>query len=109
MNIDERIERLTERHEALAESVALLLDSQRKTEETLRRAIRLGVREARIERKRRQEVDLRVQKMDARFDEKMREIASAQRINEEELAKLNASVQRFIESLQRGGNGHQAS
>ena len=124
---EESFDRLKERHEALAESLGLLADSHRKTEDVLRRAIRLGVREARAERKRRQE-------MDARFDEKIGQLAAAQLITEEEAAKANASaaeanasaakanasvdklsatvdklsanVDRFIESLRRGGNGH---
>ena len=36
MTIDERLERLVERHEALSQSVELLLESQRQTDEKIR-------------------------------------------------------------------------
>jgi hypothetical protein len=52
--------------------------------------VRLGVREARQERKKRRE-------MDERLDEKITQLASAQLVTEEKL-------QRFIDSL-RGTNG----
>jgi len=55
----------------------------------LRRAIRLGVQEARNERRRRSELD-----------EKITQLSAAQLITEEKL-------QKFIQSLERGGNGHQ--
>jgi hypothetical protein len=59
VTLDERIEALTHnverlagRHDSLAHSVELLAGMQAKTEQTLRWAIRLGVREARNQRKR---------------------------------------------------------
>ena len=65
MTIDERLERLVERHEALTQTVeaherdmADLRKSQARTENTLRRAIRLSVMEARNQRKRHQELEV---------------------------------------------------
>ena len=52
--------------------------SQLKTEETLRRAIRLAVREARNERQKRRE-------RDSRFDEKITQVAAAHLLTEEAL------------------------
>lgn len=63
-----------------------------RTEATLRRAIRLGVQEARRERQRRQELD-------QRFNDQMAQLAAAQRVTEQKLQGL-------IESLNRRGNGH---
>lgn len=54
---------------------------------TLRRAIRLGVREARNQRKRNQVLD-----------EKITQLSAAQVVTEEKLQKL-------IDALRRGGNG----
>src|SRR5213594_1049379 len=65
--------------------------SQRKTEETLRRAIRLAVREAPFERQKRRELD-------ARFDEEWRKLTEVQRVTWEML-------QGFIRSMQPRGNG----
>jgi hypothetical protein len=79
----------------LAETAAGL----KKTEAFLHRAVRLGVREARAERRKRQELD-------RRFDEKMTQLAAAQLLTEEELKDLKRTVQSFIESMRRGSNGH---
>ena len=54
----------------------------------LRRAFCMGVREARNERRRRQELD-----------EKITQLAAAQVVTEEKL-------QRLIDSIARGGNGN---
>ena len=61
--------------------------SQRKTEETLRRAIRLAVREARNEREKRRELD-----------EKMTQLAAAHLLTEE-------ALRAYLRSLKPGGNG----
>ncbi|HXJ76580.1 MAG TPA: hypothetical protein VNM37_27230 [Candidatus Dormibacteraeota bacterium] len=58
---------------------------------TLRRAIRMGVQDARRQRKR-----------NAEFDEKMTQIAAAQLVNEELLKQNEGLLKRFLE---RGGNG----
>lgn len=63
-----------------------------KINRTLDRAITLGIREARNERRRRQE-------MDARFDDKITQLAAAQLVTEEKLQSL-------IDSQRRSGNGH---
>ncbi len=117
MTIDERLERLTERHEALTQSLELLAHQQadaekrasaaeerhdREMEEIrregramradMRRAFAMGVREARNARRRRQELE-------EKFDEKITQLSAAQLITEEKL-------QRFIDSIGRGGNGN---
>jgi hypothetical protein len=73
---------------------------------SLDRAVRLSVREARAERARRTKANLE-------FDEKITQLAAAQLLAEEEtrslkasMGSLEASVQAFIDSLRRGGNGH---
>jgi hypothetical protein len=83
--------RLREAHEKTEAVVASLGEERKKTEVTLRRAIRLGVQEARNERKRRQD-------MDKAWDEKITQLAAVQLVTEQKL-------QGFIDSLQRGGNG----
>lgn len=72
--------------------VASLAEEHKQTEATLRRAIRLGVREVPNERKRRLE-------MDKAWDEKITKLAAAQLVTEQKL-------QGFIDSLRRRGNGH---
>lgn len=58
---------------------------------TLRRAIRMGVKDARRQRTR-----------NAEFDQKMTQIAAAQLVNEELLKQNEGLLKRFLE---RGGNG----
>ena len=100
---EERLEKLAERHEALTQAVELMQRMAADAEERhnrgmaamdayFRHAVRLAIREARNERKRRQELD-------ARFELKMDQLASAQLLTEEKL-------QRLIDSMRRGGNGN---
>ena len=77
-----------------AEQTERLRREQEKTEATLRRAIRLAVREARNERKRRHSFT-------SEFDQKMTQLAAAQLLTEE-------TLRQFIKSLERGGNGQRA-
>jgi len=120
MTIDERLDRLVERHEALTQNVELLEERQIAAEErqaaaeerhnremgeirgVLRHAVALSVREARNERKRRRELD-----------EKITQLAASQLVTEEQLRELKETVRQlsvtwdaFIESLRRGGNGN---
>ena len=64
----------------------------------LRRAVALGVREARNERRRRQELD-----------DKITQLAAAQLITEEKLQHLSGTVDAFIDSMRKGANGKQPS
>ncbi|MGO4879596.1 MAG: hypothetical protein ACLP59_02100 [Bryobacteraceae bacterium] len=123
MTTDERLDRLTERHEALTETVELLGEQVRelgekveKTAEnidrlsekqdrditalriTLRRAIRVGVAEARNERRRRQTLD-----------EYITRLAASQLITEEKMQALEDKLTRFIDASRRGGNGQPAA
>ena len=66
---------------------AVLQANQEKTERTLRRAIRLSIQDARRQRTR-----------NAEFDLKMMQLAAAQVVTEEKLQGL-------IDALERGGNG----
>ena len=91
----EEDQRWKERHEALTQSVELLAVEHAKTENTLRRAIRLGVREARHERKRRQEVDKRQQEL-AKRQQDLSDYADKRH------QELEALLKAFLE---RGGNG----
>ena len=84
----ERHDRAFERHERALERIDKRLD----------RAVRLGVREFRNERRRRQE-------MDARWDEKMTQIAAAHLLTEEKQRELDVKLAGFIDALRRGGNG----
>jgi len=63
-----------------------------RTDALLRRAVRLGVRAFREERRKRQELN-------AEFDRKMTQLAAAQLETEERMKG-------FIQSLERGRNGH---
>jgi len=94
MNIDERLERLTERHEALTQSVEIHDREIGEIRTQLRRAIRLGVKEARNERVRRQALD-----------EKITQLAASQLLTEEKLQGLYGKMDAFIDSMRRGGNG----
>jgi hypothetical protein len=61
----------------------------------LNHAIRLSVQDARAQRKRNQE-----------FDEKMTQLSAAQLVTEEKMQVTEEKLQRFIDSMQRGTNGH---
>jgi hypothetical protein len=65
----------------------------------LRRAVRLAVQEARAERKRRREAD---EHLDLRMDQ----LASAQLATEEQLRKLGDKIDKFVDGMRPGGNGH---
>jgi hypothetical protein len=41
------------------------------------------------------------------LDEKLTQVAAAQLVNEEGFRQLKDSLQSFIDSLRKGGNGHQ--
>jgi hypothetical protein len=94
---------------ALAASAEELADTKRTinenakalkaTDTLLRRAIRAGVRDARNERRKRQE-------MDRKFDEKITQIAAAHLLTEEALKALSTKVDAFIDSMGRRTNGH---
>ncbi len=126
MTIDERLEKLTERHEALTLSLELLEKQQQDLTQSLkllsekqdrdagalrqdlgairnslRRAVRLGVAEARNHR-----VRLRT------LDDYMTKLAAAQLVTEEKVASLGDRVEAIgskleglIDALRRGGNG----
>jgi hypothetical protein len=64
----------------------------------MRRAFAIGVREARNERRRRRELDEKINQANSALDEKIGQLAAAQLITEEKL-------QAFLESMRRGGNG----
>jgi uncharacterized membrane protein YheB (UPF0754 family) len=112
MTIDERLDRLTERHEALTQSVELLRSHGSELSErlarqaeksdrenaalnqTLRRAIRMAVTEARNERRRQT------------LDEYITKLAAVQLITEEKMQVLEDRLVRFIDASRGAGNGH---
>jgi len=65
-------------------------------DERIRRLIKLAVREARAERRKRRELD-----------EKVTELSSSHILTQEAIRDLKATVEAFIASLRRGGNGKQ--
>jgi hypothetical protein len=110
MMIDNRLDRLTERHEALTQSGELLRAHGSELSErlarqaeksdrehtalnrTLRRAIRMAVTETRNERRRRQTLD-----------EYITKLAAAQLITEEKMQVLEDRLARFIDASRGGG------
>ena len=88
-----------ERFERIERTLNEVATIQNRTDARLDRAVRLSVREARAKRARRT-------KANSEFDEKITQLAAAQLVTEDELRSLKASVQAFIDSLRRGGNGH---
>lgn len=110
MTIDERLEALTQslellvhfqadseaRQAAAAERHDRDMEDMRRADAairaSLRRAVAAGVREARNARRRRQELE-------EKLDEKITQLAAAQLVTEEKL-------QQFINSMRRGGNGN---
>jgi hypothetical protein len=96
---DRRIAESASEHDRRMDRMDALLERQRKlgarTDARLDRAIRLAVREVRAERAKRRELD-----------EKITQLAASQLLTEEALRDLKATVQAFIDSLRRGGNGH---
>ena len=95
MTIDERLEKLAERHEALTQTVELQAREIAQIGPALRRAIELGVRELRNERKRRQALDEKMTQANTMLNQKMAELADAQMATEEKL-------QAFIKYSMRG-------
>jgi hypothetical protein len=99
MTIDERLEAVTQGLELLAlrqvdaeerhdREVAEIRRLATKTQADLRRAVILGVREARNERSRRRAVDDKVSQLDAKFDETMTRLAATQLVTGELLREL---------------------
>jgi hypothetical protein len=85
----DRIEKLIEESERANKA------AHARIERDLQRWVALGVTEARNQRKRSREID-----------EKITQLAAAQLVSEEKLVRLETTVQQFISSIQRGGNGH---
>jgi hypothetical protein len=110
MNIERNIEFILEQMAALTTGLTELRERQLDAEERhdremadirgeLRRAIRFSVEEHRRERVRRQELE-------AAFDDRVTKMAATILAHDEDLKTLKQSIQRFLDSSQRGGNGH---
>ena len=67
--------------------------------EQLRRAVRLSVQEARNERSKRRELE-------ARFDEKITQLAAAHLVTEEVVQNLGRKIDRFLDGINRGNGTH---
>ena len=87
--------------EFIQEQLAQTTVLQARTDRRLDRAIRLGVQEARHERKRRNEMDEILARRASAADEKITQLAAAQLVTEEKL-------QRLIDE-RRGPNGQSRS
>ena len=96
-----------ERMAQVQENIRLLTQIALRTDARLDRAIHLAVREARAERRKSREVDVRwnerLREVDVRCNERLWEVDV--RWNER-LDRLAATVQAFIDSMKQGGNGH---
>jgi hypothetical protein len=66
-----------------------------RTDARLDRAIRLGVQEARNERRKRRELD-----------EKLTQLAAAQLVTEEKVQRLSDKIDAIVDLRRNGGNGH---
>jgi hypothetical protein len=91
MDIEKAIEFIVASQANAVVQMEELRESQRRTEATLRRAIRLAVREVRNERERRRSED-------ASLREKLEKLATAQIYTQELL-------ETYLRSLRPGGNG----
>ena len=98
MDVQKTIEFILNQQAQTEATLARVAQEVQKTNSVLRRPIRLGVREGRAERVRRQ-------KANAEFDEKIIQLAAAQLETEEGLRNLSKRIDAFIESMQRGANG----
>jgi hypothetical protein len=67
--------------------------------EQLRRGLRLSVQEARNERRKRRELE-------ARFDEKITQLAAAHLVTEEVVQNLGRKIDRFLDGINRGNGTH---
>lgn len=123
MTIDERLEKLTERHEALTETVELLgarLETMAEKQDheasvfrrDLNRVLRLGVAEARNERRRRRALEDHVTTLATTLedhattmDSYITKLAAAQLLSEDKFRSLGEKLDGLIDSLRRGGNG----
>ena len=98
MTIDERLEKLTARLEALTQTVQLQAEKQNREaaafRQDLRRAVRLGVAEARNHRRRLHTLD-----------DYMTKLAAAQLVTEEKVTAIGLKLEGLIDALRRGGNG----
>lgn len=86
------------RMDQLTENLNRLAEEGTKTRADLRRAVRLGVQNARAERARCRELGGYVSEMDKRFASRMEELRAAQ-------LKTEQMLQAFIQSMRRPTNG----
>jgi hypothetical protein len=116
VTIDERLEKLTERHEVLTETVELLgarLETlaQKQDHEAsvfrrdLNRVLRLGVAEARNERRRRRALEDHLTTLATTMDGYVTKLAAAQLLTEDKFRSVGEELDGLIDSLRRGGNG----
>ncbi len=97
MDVEKTIEFILEQQAQVETHLAAMAEQHLKLRQDLNRAVRLGIQEARAERRRRREMDERLDAKIAVLDEKITQLAAAQLVTEEKL-------QRLID-FQQGGNG----
>ena len=93
--VEERFRRIEQNLATASENIETITQIALRTDARLDRAIRLAVREARAERRKRRELGGSIS-----------ELAASHLQTQEALRDLKATVDRFIQSLERGGNGH---
>jgi predicted RNase H-like nuclease (RuvC/YqgF family) len=102
VDIEKTIEFILEQQAKTEALLAATADRGARTDARLDRAIRLAVREARSERRKRRE-------MDARWEEKITQLAAAQLVTEEKVQKLSDKIDAIVEMRRNGGNGQPAA
>jgi chromosome segregation ATPase len=126
MTVDQRLERLTERHEALTQSVELMAAENKQRDKRMGQimegiarlndtqtvtAAQTSRHEDRVKEHQQWLEDnklayTRHREAMAEFDQKMTQLSAAQLLNEEKWRELQAKLDGFIDGLRRGGNGH---
>ena len=126
MTLDDRLERLTERHEALTQSVELMSAENKQRDKRMGEimegiarlndaqtvtAAQTSRHEDRVKEHQQWLEDnelayARHREAMTEFDQKMTQLSSAQLLNEEKWRELQAKLDAFIDGLRRGGNGH---
>jgi hypothetical protein len=102
VDVEKTIEFILSQQARTEAALGRLAETQQQTDALLKRSIRAAVQEARIERRRRQELADRFSAAHEAVAAEQRELAVAQR-------RTEASLAAFIESMRLGGNGHPKS
>ena len=94
MDVERTIEFILEQQARTEANLALVSEDLRRIDARLDRAVRMGVHEARAERRKRRELD-----------EHLTRLAAAQLVTEEKVQKLSDKIDAIVEMRRNGGNG----